>query len=97
MASHSPPLLLLQAKEEMRSREAQLKNFFANVEVVLRQQAKQGALPARWHVSAAVGKGVLPWLGAKGREPHTNAALNDGASAPHHPRCSLTAVNRVVP
>jgi hypothetical protein len=39
-----PPL---QAKEEMRAKEALLRNFFANVEVVLRQQ-KVATTAQRW-------------------------------------------------
>ncbi len=37
----------MQAKEEMRSKEALLRNFFANVDVVLRTQ-KVSATSQRW-------------------------------------------------
>lgn len=41
--------MLSQAKEEMRAKEALLKNFFANVDVVLRTQ-KVAATGQRWEV-----------------------------------------------
>jgi len=43
-------VLNVQAKEEMRAKEALLKNFFANVNVVLRTQ-KVAATSQRWEVS----------------------------------------------
>lgn len=43
------PLCFWQAKEEMRAKEALLKNFFANVEVVQRSQ-KVAATAQRWEV-----------------------------------------------
>ena len=42
-----------QAKEEMRAKEALLKNFFANVDVVLRTQ-KVAATSQRWEVRLGV-------------------------------------------
>lgn len=53
----APPLPPLcprrQAKEEMRAKEALLRNFFCNVEVVLRTQ-KVAATSQRWEVSKAL-------------------------------------------
>ena len=46
------PLPNLQAKEEMRAKEALLKNFFANVDVVLRTQ-KVAATSQRWEVRSS--------------------------------------------
>jgi hypothetical protein len=62
-----PAIRAEQAKEEMRAKEALLRNFFANVEVVLRAQRSPASTAQRWGEE----EGVLQQeLGAAQRRVH---------------------------
>ena len=76
-----PPL---QAKEEMRAKEALLRNFFANVEVVLRQQ-KVATTAQRWEEEER----------ALQRELDVDVEEEGGQGALMHPR-SLQAAERAL-